>query len=86
MPKFNKKRGIAGMKRGLKQLPGRVIKQLPNAAMIASAGIAGAGIKGASMAAKSRAVKKAATKAASKKWTPMKIKGQKRPARVRRTY
>ena len=72
------KKVAKSVKKSLKRLPRLVAKQMPNAAMIATAGVGGAAIKGASMAAKSKLARKAASKAVRK----VRIPGQKRKMRI----
>jgi len=60
MPKFNARRGIEGVKKKAKKLPGQVVKQLPNAAMVFGGGLAVTRLAG-------RGVMKAAGKAGAKK-------------------
>lgn len=77
---FNKKRAIQGTKKSFKQLPKRVVKQLPNAALIATGGVGTTAITAARLALKTKAAKKAAKKVGSS----FKLPGQKRPVRVKR--
>ena len=77
---FNKKRAISRTKKSFKQLPKKVVKQLPNAALLATGGVGGAAVKGARVAAKTKAAKKAAKKVGSS----FKLAGQKRRVRVKR--
>lgn len=84
MPKFNVKKGIAGVKREAKKMPKRTAKQIPNAALVVTGGVGGAAVRAAGAAAKRVAAKKAAAKAAKRGYTTFKIPGQKRPVKLRR--